>query len=121
MADAPKLVLEQITRVLQAWETLRPTKSFAGMTLAQFKAKLQPSLAARAALTALDAQMTAAKDQRDEADKVSLAAAQLVVNAVKGDPDEGENGELYEAMGYVRKSERASGLHRGTPKPPPAG
>ena len=36
-----------------------------------------------------------------------------MVNAVKGDPDEGEDGELYEAMGYVRKSERRSGLSRG--------
>ena len=38
-----------------------------------------------------------------------------MVNAVKGDPAEGDNGELYEAMGYVRKSERHSGLHRSQP------
>jgi hypothetical protein len=121
MPLAPKNTLAQLNQVLQAWETLRPTKTFAGMTLPQCKAKLQPSLAARASLATLEAQLTAAKDQRDEADKVSMASLQLVVNAVKGDPEEGENGELYEAMGYVRKSERASGLHRGTPKPPPAG
>ena len=33
----------------------------------------------------------------------------LVVNAVKGDPTEGEDGEFYAAMGYIRKSDRASG------------
>ncbi len=35
-----------------------------------------------------------------------------VVNGVKGDPAFGEDCDLYEAMGYVRKSERKSGLSR---------
>jgi hypothetical protein len=35
-----------------------------------------------------------------------------IVNAVKGDPEEGEDGELYSAMGYVRRSDRSSGLTR---------
>lgn len=42
-----------------------------------------------------------------------MTAVQLVVNAVRGDPDEGEDGEFYDALGYVRKSERKSGLRRG--------
>lgn len=50
-----------------------------------------------------------------------LALIGLVVNAVKGDPEEGEDGEFYEALGYVRKSERKSGLSRGKkPAPVPA-
>jgi hypothetical protein len=57
-------------------------------------------------------QRVAAQNKRDVADKASVAAIQLVVNAVKGDPEEGEDGEFYEALGYVRKSERSSGLHR---------
>ena len=44
-----------------------------------------------------------------------MSQVQLVVNAVKGDPTAGEDSDLYEQMGYVRKSERASGLRRGTP------
>jgi hypothetical protein len=44
-----------------------------------------------------------------------VEALQFVVNSVKGDPEEGSNSELYEAMGYVRKSERSSGLHRNKP------
>ena len=35
-----------------------------------------------------------------------------VVNAVKSDPEEGKDSDLYEAMGYVRKSNRSSGLTR---------
>ena len=38
----------------------------------------------------------------------------LVVNSVKGDVDEGTDGELYKAMGYIPDSERDSGLTRGT-------
>lgn len=112
MATAPKSTQEKINQVIAAWQTLRPAKSFAGLTLDQFKAKLQPSLDARIAIAALENQLIAAQDQRDGADYASISTIQLVVNAVKGDPAEGEDGELYEAMGYVRKSERSSGLTR---------
>ena len=109
MAGNPKDNGEKIAAVLQAWGDLRKTKSFAGMTLAQFTAKVQPSLDARAAIDTLDNQLIAAADERDTADVESMKQVSFVVNAVKGDPAEGEDGELYEAMGYVRKSERATG------------
>ena len=35
-----------------------------------------------------------------------------VVKSVVADEAEGDDGELYEAMGYVRKSEARSGLTR---------
>jgi len=112
MPNAPKESLDRINTVTKAWETLRPTKSFAGMTLAQFKTKLQPSLDARANIATLEHQMTSALDKRDDADAASIDAIKLVVNAVKGDPAETANGDLYEAMGFVRDSERSSGLSR---------
>ena len=40
--------------------------------------------------------------------------AQLVVSAVKGDPAHGEDSDLYQTMGYVRKSARKTGLTRKT-------
>ena len=110
MPDGPKEIGEKIASVLKAWADLRPAKSFAGMTLAQCTAKIQPSLDARATIGKLEDQMTAALVERDTADVESVKIILLVVNAVKGDVTEGEDGELYEAMGYVRKSERASGL-----------
>lgn len=106
---------------LKAWKDLRPAKQFAGMTLAQFTAKVQPSLDARGTIAGLEEQMKVAIDQRDTADVPSNEQLLLVVNAVKGDPDEGEDGELYEAMGYVRKSARKSGLTRKKKNPPAAG
>ena len=119
MANNPKQNGEKLAAVLKAWKDLRPAKSFAGMTLVQFTAKVQPSLDARDAIDTLDNQLIAAADQRDIADIESMTQVNFVVNAVKGDPTEGEDGELYEAMGYVRKSERATGKTNKT-KPQPA-
>jgi len=65
--------------------------------------------------------MTQAINDRDSADATFLAKAQLVVNGVLADPTEGPDSSLYEAMGYTRKSERKSGLHRGGGAAPPTG
>jgi len=117
MPLSPKEMNDRIAQVVSSWETLRPNKSFAGMSLEQFRATVAPSLSARQAITRLESEVISAQNQRDDADKKSMVAILLVVNAIKGDPQEGEDGELYEAMGYVRKSERKSGLSRkGTAK-----
>lgn len=109
---------DKVQVILAAWETLRPGKTFAGLTLAQFKDAVKPGTDARAEIAALENQLLVAQSNRAKASKAALAAALLVVNAVKGDPEEGEDGELYEAMGYVRRSERSSGLHRAKPAAP---
>ena len=110
--QSPKKVAAKLQQVIDAWTTIRPAKSFSGMTLEQFKAKVQPSLAARDQLTTLRTQSTDSRVQRHQSDDASLGLAQLVVNAVKGDAEEGEDGPLYAAMGYVTKSQRRSGLTR---------
>jgi hypothetical protein len=118
MSDSPKQIEDKLTEVAHAWETLRPAKSFAGMTLEQFKAVIQPSFDARAEIKKLEKQIVAQQDIRDKADIESMKAQAKVVKAVVGDVDEGDDGELYETMGYVRKSERASGLSRKKTTPP---
>jgi hypothetical protein len=120
MPNNPKLNGEKIASVLKAWKDVCPTKSFAGMTLVQFTAKVQPSLDARDRLDTLADQTTAAETDRDNADVESIKQVNLVVNAIKGDPTEGEDGELYAAMGYVRKSDRSTGKTNKS-KPQPAG
>jgi hypothetical protein len=108
----PKKVAQKLQKVIDAWTTLRPTKTFSGLTLEQFKAQVQPSLAARDQLTTLGNQTTDSRMQRRLSDTASLTLAQQVVSSVKGDPAEGENGPLYAAMGYIPKSSRRSGLTR---------
>jgi hypothetical protein len=113
MPNAPKQVEEQLNQVLNAWTTLAANASFGGMTLAEFKTKIQPSLDARNKVNSLNDQLTAAQDARDDADKVTTVLVQKVVKGVVGDPNYGDDSDLYDAMGYVRKSARASGLSRG--------
>ena len=115
----PKRVAAKLQKVIDAWSTLRPTKTLAGMTLEQFKAKVQPSQAARDQLVTVQSQAKDHRQIRYESDGASLELAQLVVNSVKGDPEEGESSGLYAAMGYVPKNERRSGLTRKGQATPP--
>lgn len=108
----PKDTLERILRIISAWETLAPEKSFGGMTLTQFKAVAKRSLDTREELRVLESQTQSKKIERDDADVESLRAAQLVVNGVVGDPTEGPESDLYAAFGYTRPSERKTGLTR---------
>ena len=108
----PKATMDRLEKIFSAWKQLASAESFGGMTLAQFETFVNNSKNDRAAIVALEDQLTAAQDKRDDTDKVSLAKAELVVNGVIGDPAFGPDSALYEAMGYIRKSERKSGLTR---------
>ena len=112
MATAPKDNKARFDQTAKAWENLARDKSFGGMTLEQFKTAVKPSLDARDAIKVLEDQMTAALNARDDADAISLEKVQRVVKGVAGDPAFGEDSALYEALGYVRKSERKTGLTR---------
>jgi hypothetical protein len=108
----PKKNLEQMEKVLNAWRDMAPDATFGGVTLAEFQALVQSSVAARAAVT--DAEMKVLQEiiKRDNADAQTLKMRELVVNGVVGDPAFGNDSALYEAMGYIRKSDRKSGLTR---------
>lgn len=112
MAVNSKLIEGKLDAVQAAWETLRPTKSFGSMTLAQFKAAVKPSRDARQKIADLQTQLQAAIDERGMADEATQRAISLAVNGVRADPAEGADGELYGAMGYVRTSEKKTGLTR---------
>ena len=112
MPLSPTVVEEKIKTTIAAWEDLRPAKSFAGLTLAQFKTAMQPALDARTTISNLENLLSAARTARDDEDKEACDIINKVVNAVVGDTDEGNDSPLYEALGYIRKSQRKSGLKR---------
>lgn len=112
MASNPKTNEEKMNKMLNAWRTLAPEKTFGGMTLAEFEALVNDALEARTTVAALDDTRTQAIAVRDNCDTVFLQKAQLVVNGVLADPSEGDDSALYEAMGYIRKTNRKSGLTR---------
>lgn len=119
--QSPKLISEKLHKLTAAWEDLAANMTFAGMTLPEFQMKAKPSLDARDAVQTAEMQMVAGLTQRQRADVESLRQAQLVVNSIKGDPAFGEDSALYQAAGYIRRSERQSGLTRkGKTAQPPA-
>lgn len=53
MPNNPSATKAKLDAVLKAWEELAADKTFGGMTLAQFQAKVKPSQDARAELARL--------------------------------------------------------------------
>src|SRR5205085_10480405 len=121
MAGSPKDNEEKLRRVLNAWKTLAADKVFGGMTAEQFEAVIAPSFTTRQQIDENDNQRTHLINQRGDVDDASLAKTATVVASVVADPAFGPNSSLYEAMGYVRQSERKSGLHRGSGAAPSTG
>ena len=93
-------------------EEVASSAQLGGMTLAQFKVKVKPSLDYRAEIATLENQFTIARQNRNNADEVSNDVCLAVVNGVRSHPEFGENSALYKAMGYIPKNERKSGLVR---------
>lgn len=119
VATNPNKTEAKLDKVINAWTNIASDKMFGGMTLAQFKTACKPSLDARDELAKLDALYTQWQNRRDNADTLTADFIQKVVNGVKGDPTYGDDCDLYEAMGYIRKSERKSGLTKKKTAPPP--
>ena len=115
----PKDNEEKLQQILNAWSALAPAKSFGGMTLAAFQAAVTAAQEARQRIDDVEAQLTAAIATRDNADEVGLSKTELVVNGVRADPTEGPDSPLLAEMGYIRKSERKSGLTRKKQTPLP--
>jgi len=110
MPISSKDVLVKLETITQAWSKLRPAKTFAGLTLEQFLAAIKPSYDVRAEIAESELHLQSGQARRVTIDEASLKIGQRIVNAVKADPEEGDDGEVYVAMGYVRKRDRKSGL-----------
>lgn len=94
--------------LISAWGAMRPGKTFFRQSLDDFTKIVAPSGEARQKLAELEALTQKALEQRDAADKITRRAIIRIVNAVKGDPDEGEDGELLARMGYLPHTVRSS-------------
>ena len=114
MSKGQKSKYDQVKQIVAGWEKIRASKTLDGQTLAQFTAaKLKPCNDARDVMAGLKLQKIAAANAIKKADEAAYAAAQDIVKAVRADKSEGgDDGDLYEAMGFVRRSERKSGLSR---------
>lgn len=112
MASRPEENIKKCETTLTAVKEIAPDVAFGGMKAVDFEAKVQPMRDIRVVIEDLEAQLSAARAQRDIVDAAGLAAEQLVVNGIVGDPNYGPDSPLYGATGRKRKSERKSGLTR---------
>ena len=112
MPANPGQVETDTNAILKAWGKFAPAATFGGMTLAQYTTKVQPSMDARTEISTRETEITSWVDKRDDADVITNAASTAVVKGIVGDPAYGDNSDLYEACGYIRKSEKKSGLTR---------
>lgn len=117
MAFNPKNNEEKMLKVLNAWKTLAPTAEFAGLKLADFEAQVAKSAAPRQRLIELKDEMMREQALRDAEDVMTMSKIECVVAGVVADPAFGSDSALYEAMGYIRKSDRKSGLTRKKSQP----
>jgi len=100
-------------KIVGAWKKSAATKSFGDLTVAQYETLRTAVTDADAAVISADAALTEARNTLSASLAALNDASNDVVNGVKGDKSVGgSNGSLCEAMGYVRKDERKSGLSR---------
>jgi hypothetical protein len=105
-------IVDRIQTFRRSWREMAPDATFAGMTLAEFEAAVSAPLALRDEIVALETQLGGKKTEKLVADMAANELLDLVVNSVRGTPGFGQDCALYRACGYVRKSERKSGLTR---------
>lgn len=112
MADTPKENETKYNRFLTAVKTLAPTKTFGGVTLAKLEADVAASNLPRENLERINDEKVEQETARDSADAVTMKTCEMIKNGVVADPEYGDDSALYEALGFVRKSNRKSGLTR---------
>ena len=112
MSYITRTIVKRIKVIRAAWRDIAPDAKFAGMTLAEYEAASEPPLKLRADMIDLQARLKGMKASQADVDLAANELTDLVVNSIKGTPGFGQNSPLISACGYIRKSDRKSGLTR---------
>ena len=119
MAKPLNELVDHLKSCLAAWRATAPDAVFAGMTLAEFEAANDAPLRLRREIEKLSVELVGMKVEREDADRATRAALQMLANSVKGTPGYGPNSPMYGGLGYIRESEKKSGLVRKSKNLPP--
>ena len=82
------------------------------MNLDEFMAQVAKSNAPRQKIRELKDEATEQETERDVVDAVTMKMCDQIKKGVIADPDFGDDSAIYEAFGFIRKSECKSGLTR---------
>jgi hypothetical protein len=113
-----KQIRERVTKMNSAWAQGAPAVTFKGITQAAFQAEIQGAAADDQAIDDMEAQLKMKRTARDERYRGINDKSINVRDGVEGHADFGPDHPLYEAMGFVRTSDRKSGLTRKKTEPP---
>ena len=100
-----------------AWVEGAPAVEFNGITQAAFLADITSCAADDATIADLEAELKMKREVRDDKYIALNDKRSKVGLGVAGSAAYGNDSPLYGAMGFVRKSDRASGLTRKTKRP----
>lgn len=115
---SPRRHGELINTLVQVWTALNPMKSYSGLSLGEIRAGFQPSLNARTRVSAAQAELAAALRERDTADESTLKLYKRALSAIKADPHEGEDGQMFKAVASGTRKARRSGVLHDVPMSP---
>lgn len=107
-----KTVKEKCNVMNDAWVEGARGVTFNGIEQATFQAAIEAAAADDAAIADLEAEIKMKRDVRDDKYKALDQDRSKIGMGVAGSPDYGNDSPLYGAMGFVRKSEKKSGLTR---------
>ncbi len=113
-----KKIRERVTQMNDAWAQGAATAAFGGITRTQFDTKIKAAAAADQEIEEMEAAITLKKQARDSLYAALYDDSVKIIASVKTDPGFGDDHPLVDAMGFVRDSQRKSGLTRKKePKP----
>lgn len=108
----PKGNEEVIVRTINALRDYAPDVKFKGKGLAELAPQAERCFAVRRRLLELDHLTTQEVVNRETQDELAIAIIDEIVDGVIGHEDFGDDSALYEALGFIRRSQRKSGLTR---------
>lgn len=115
---ATKRIRERVTQMNDAWAGGAPDAVFGGISQPQFDTKIKAADAADKEIDDLEAALSLKKQSREGLYADLYEDSVKILAGLKGDHRFGDDHPLVDAMGFVRDSERKSGLTRKKdPKP----
>lgn len=110
---AVKRIKEKVLKILNAWlEGASSIMEFRNTKRVDFETRIGEAQALEDEIADLKAQVSIKEDQRDDIYRQLDIDAVDIRKGVEGHKDYGDDSPLYGSMGFVRKSERKSGLTR---------
>ena len=120
MPSRNKQIRDRVTTMNNAWKQGAPTAVFRGISQTVFQTDINAAAAEEQEIANLEAQIQLKRTSVDERYKKLNEDSIKVRDGVEGHEDFGSDHPLVEAMGFVRASERKSGLTRKKGGAPPS-